>query len=131
MTDTKGLARELIKFGNWAESAAHYGYRADFCCEYCGLNLLSSVDNFKQWENDHIAPKWASGTDEDWNIAVACRTCNFHLKGKWDPREVCGENAPREELIRAVQNYVREQRTKFLKELVQVRETIDNWSAKQ
>lgn len=126
MADRDALVRELAKFSNWAESAARYVVRANFSCEYCGLDLLASVDNFKQWENDHIVPASAGGTDDDSNIAVSCRTCNWHLKRGWDPSSECGSNAEREELVDAVREYVRKRRTRFLRELVEVRETIDN-----
>lgn len=131
MTDPEGLVHELVKFGNWSESAVRYGIRANFCCEYCGMDLLASVDNFRQWENDHIVPTSASGLDSDQNIAVACRTCNWHIKRGWNPQDVCGADASRERLIRATQAYIRQQRTRFLRELVEVREIVDEWHAQQ
>ena len=113
------IVRELVATKMWSTKSAFLGERAGFKCEYCGLNLLSSVNDYKEWQEDHIVPKSKGGDDEDWNnLAVSCRTCNVNWKGKWDPRTVCGENASREELIEAIRNYVSRQKTKEMENLI-------------
>jgi len=40
------------------------------CCAYCGVPL---DDN---WQVDHIHPRHRGGTDDEENLAPACRSCN-------------------------------------------------------
>jgi HNH endonuclease len=46
--------------------------RAQFRCEYCHPELLSSAP----LSIDHIQPQSFGGTDEADNLALACRRCN-------------------------------------------------------
>jgi 5-methylcytosine-specific restriction endonuclease McrA len=103
----------------WSAKSAFLGERAGFRCEYCGRDLLSSVNDYKEWQEDHIVPKSKGGDNDDLNnLAVSCRTCNVNWKGKWDPRTVCRENASRDELIEAIRNYVFQQKTKAMENLI-------------
>lgn len=51
-----------------AERAAHR-------CEYCHAPEL--VFNFP-FEVEHILPLYRGGTDAEFNLALACRSCNLH-----------------------------------------------------
>jgi 5-methylcytosine-specific restriction endonuclease McrA len=52
--------------------------RAQFSCEYCGKNLLESVDAYDSWQIDHIMPRNDNSDNEDLeNLALSCKTCNF------------------------------------------------------
>jgi hypothetical protein len=49
--------------------------RADCRCEYCRAPEI--VFNFP-FEVEHITPVSRQGTDNDTNLALACRACNLH-----------------------------------------------------
>lgn len=48
--------------------------RANHCCEYCHAPEL--VFNFP-FEVEHIIPLFRQGTNEESNLALACRSCNL------------------------------------------------------
>ncbi len=79
MTDdeAKHLAkRELTGPLSWSPESLALGIRAGFRCEYCGRDLLASVDAYDTWQTDHIHPTSRGGDDSIDNKAVACGTCN-------------------------------------------------------
>ncbi|MHC5729148.1 MAG: HNH endonuclease [Nostoc sp.] len=47
--------------------------RAKYLCEYCHSPERSSSDRFTI---DHLVPQSLGGSDEDDNLALACRRCN-------------------------------------------------------
>ncbi len=47
--------------------------RADYHCEYC--RAPEAIFNFS-FEVEHIVPVSRHGTDEESNLALACRSCN-------------------------------------------------------
>ena len=49
--------------------------RAEHRCEYCRAPELAF--NFP-FEVEHIIPKSRQGLDVEWNLALACRSCNLH-----------------------------------------------------
>jgi hypothetical protein len=49
--------------------------RASHRCEYCHAPEL--VFNFP-FEVEHIIPLYRSGADAEFNLALACRSCNLH-----------------------------------------------------
>ncbi len=105
-------ARDLLMNElSWPAFMIDIGIRADFCCEYCGKDLLTNVDAYDSWQKDHIVPNGGDGVD---NLAVSCRTCNF-VKRKTDPS--IGLDSPdRAALIRAARLIVQERRQE--KELI-------------
>lgn len=118
------LIQALFNTGNWSKTAARRGVRAGFKCEYCDRDLLASVDDFKEWQEDHIIPLSDGGLDDDENIAVACRTCNVNVKARWSPKKICHPDASRDELIAAVRLYVATRRTKFLADVLESRKIV-------
>lgn len=64
----------------WSGDDARLSARAWHRCEYCDLDFLSSVENYKQFQVDHVIPKSQGGSDNNDNLAVACWTCKFALK---------------------------------------------------
>lgn len=60
----------------WGPVNAQVAVAADFHCEYCGLDMLQSLEAYYSWQIDQIIP--AGGYTPE-NCALACRTCN-HLK---------------------------------------------------
>ena len=88
--------------------APEVGERAGYKCEYCDKDMLASVDDYAfSWQHDHIIPQAAGGEDTLENLALSCSVCNMQIKKGWNPVDVAGENASREELIQAVRQYRR------------------------
>ena len=114
MNNGEQIVKILVATGKWSELAARRGVRAKFKCEYCDRDLLASVEDYKEWQEDHIVPLSDGGKDEEENIAIACRTCNFNVKAKWNPQSVCGLKASREALIQATRDYIARRRSQFL-----------------
>ncbi|MEH6458220.1 MAG: HNH endonuclease signature motif containing protein [Cocleimonas sp.] len=111
------IIEALVSTGKWGEDDVKVGIRAGFKCEYCDKDLLASVDNYKEWQKDHIIPTSKGGEDINENIALSCKTCNMNIKSRWNPADVAGENASRQELIKAVREFVREKRTVMLNDI--------------
>ena len=69
---------ELRSKLNFPVQQMHIAVRAQFRCEYCGKNLLESVDAYDSWQIDHIIPRNDDPENEDIeNKALTCKTCNF------------------------------------------------------
>jgi hypothetical protein len=49
--------------------------RAGYRCEYC--HAPQAAFNFR-FEVEHIRPQSEGGTDEEKNLALACRSCNIY-----------------------------------------------------
>ena len=97
------MIEALVNTGQWGENDVILGIRAGFKCEYCDKDLLASVDNYKEWQRDHIIPLSKGGEDINENIAISCKTCNVNIKGRWNPAsESTSENPTRQELISIV-----------------------------
>lgn len=107
------LVERFVATGKWFPLTARLFIRARYKCQYCGFDLLGSVDALKLMEVDHIVPPSKGGSREDIsNLVIACTHCNRHLKRSWDPRTAAGPTADREQLIAAVRTYVSELREK-------------------
>jgi len=50
------VVAQLIATEKWSEGTARLAERAGYKCEYCGFDLLASVEAYKQFEIDHIVP---------------------------------------------------------------------------
>lgn len=123
---------KLVATRKWSGGTARLSERAGYKCEYCGLDLLASVEAYKQFEVDHIVPLSKGGDPASFsNLALSCRHCNFHLKRSWDPRETAGENGNREQLIAAVKAYIAELRQRRSDDLEQVRQIVGWAKAEQ
>jgi 5-methylcytosine-specific restriction endonuclease McrA len=83
---------------------AEIAIRGKFKCEYCGLDFLLNVENYKQWEFDHIKPVARGGTNDLANRACACRTCN-KTKLHFDPSEMA---STREGRIQVAWEYIQQ-----------------------
>ncbi|MDP5291869.1 HNH endonuclease signature motif containing protein [Oceanimonas sp. CHS3-5] len=104
------IVEQLLATGLWGEPDASMGLAADFRCQYCGKDLLASVDNYKEWQTDHLVPSSSGGLDEISNYVICCRTCNF-IKGRWNPQsEYVGVIPTREQLIISAKKYISEKR---------------------
>jgi hypothetical protein len=104
---------------------ASLGVRANFRCEYCGLEFLTCAENYRQWQWDHIEPRYRDGTDGFDNLACACRTCNW-IKGRYNPRDRAGIAATRDDLIKAATAYIQQQKAKIEQDLKRWREIVQS-----
>jgi hypothetical protein len=59
-----------------AETRRQVRLRAGNRCEYCRLCESDSPLGLLQIE--HICPRKHGGTDDEWNLALACIQCNLH-----------------------------------------------------
>lgn len=115
------LIAELSKY-NWDRTNVLIAIRAKLRCEYCGKNMLESIDQYKLWQIDHIVPKCSGEMFcEDFdNKALSCTQCNKDFKGKWDPRLSEDVQFDREKYIMRIKEYirnVREQKSIHLNEI--------------
>ena len=105
--------------------APEIGERAGYKCEYCDKDMLASVDDYAfSWQCDHIIPRAAGGEDTLENFSLCCAICNMWIKKDWNPQDVAGENAGREELIQAVRQRVKEAWHSWEPNLLRVREIV-------
>lgn len=101
---------ELMSTKLWGEREIKLGIEFDFKCAYCGKNMFESVDNYKEWQTDHIVPLSKSDDNSYENCVLSCRTCNF-IKGTWNPLDHLQEkSATRTELIEICKQYISEKR---------------------
>lgn len=104
MRDFDRIEDGLLATGRWGRPAPYVAERAEHKCEYCGMDLMVSLQNYKQWSIDHIVPRSAGGTEDLDNLALTCWHCNGHLKGRWNPNPH-NEELSRVELINRVKEY--------------------------
>ena len=55
-----------------------------FKCEYCGRDLLASIEDYDAWQLDHVVPTSKEGPDSFENLALCCKACNF-MKLRYTP----------------------------------------------
>jgi HNH endonuclease len=93
----KAIVNAFLRTGKWGRVELFLGFRAEFKCEYCGLDLLSTVDAYKLWEKDHI--ERGAGDDPE-NLALACLVCNSKLKNRWTLSAGSAERSTRLKVVR-------------------------------
>lgn len=120
------VAMALVKTGKWRDDHARLAERARYCCEYCDLDLLASVENYKLWQKDHIIPTCSGGLEEFENLAIACRHCNWNFKRDWDPRTApdLPTNPNRDHQIKVARAYIVKKRAEADGDLRRVREIV-------
>ncbi len=105
------LYEALMATGHWGDVEVKLGIEFDFKCAYCDKNLLESVDNYKEWQTEHIIPHSKGGADDESNFALTCRTCNF-IKGVWNPKDhFVGLNPNKHDLIAVAKSYILRKRS--------------------
>ncbi len=118
----------LMATGHWGEVEVELGVEFNFRCAYCGKDLLSSVDHYKEWQKDHIVPASKEGADSLKNYALSCRTCNF-IKSTWNPLDVCNTKSPtKSELIKLSQDYIKQKRIEILQDIEMYKDIIEKHS---
>ena len=111
--------RDGRKWGvKWATACERAGYR----CEYCGKDMLASLDDYRSIETEHIIPRSAGGSEELDNLALSCPVCNSQrFKGRYNPAKDAGEGASRDKLIQAVKEHLIKKRVENYKEFLRYR----------
>ena len=109
------LAEKIITALNWVPVNSQVAVASGFRCEYCGLDMLQSLEAYFSWQIDQIQP--AGGYTPE-NCALACRTCN-HLKHSRRPN-----GATREEKIADAWDDIQRKRVERQAELDQLRQLI-------
>ena len=108
----------LVAVGWFKEPHISVLLSADFRCEYCGHDLLSTFNDCFNAQADHIYPRSKGGSEEVSNLAASCTTCNSL---KWDYVPI-GED--RAEQIADAARYVLEQRKDQEASWIKYRELI-------
>ena len=125
--DRDAVVARLMTLPLWGPMGIACGLRAGLRCEYCDRDLLSSLDDYKAWTQDHIVPQRFGGADTFENMAVACHPRNSAYRKAWDPRSVAGATASRAELVTATRRLIAEKRAAEQAVLTEVRE-VTGWS---
>lgn len=94
--------------------------KANFVCEYCGLNFLDSIRNYDQFQIDHIIPKSRTSTNDDGidcnNLALSCAFCNKIKRNHIPPNK----DLRRDQLIDYFSEYIKGQKDKKEQRLAMV-----------
>lgn len=122
------LIAQLSKY-NWDATNIEIAIRAKCECEYCGKNMLESIDNYKLWQIDHIIPRCSGETFcEDFdNKALSCAQCNKDFKAKWNPKYSTEERLNREQYIERIKTYVENKRIEKSKELDEINKLFGSY----
>ena len=105
----QAVVDQVMATNKWSVEAARLAERADFRCEYCGLDFLASPENYKLFQVDHIVPISKGGSLIDFeNFALACKPCNYSFKRSFDPRTMAGAEPTRAALITAAKQCIEE-----------------------
>lgn len=108
--DSDDIAAALARLPGWHDVSIVVWPRADFRCEYCGRDMLASVDEYRYgWNHDHLVPRSISHDDSNDNMVLSCVPCN-RFKDTFDPRTNAGPDASRDELIAAATERIQELR---------------------
>lgn len=119
--DIADIKKELISLG-WGEQTLELAIRAKFKCEYCGTDILESVDSYYSIQVEHIIPKMKEGPDNSDNLAIVCKNCNF-IKRNWDPRKmVPKEFQNRNSLLNVSKEYIQNKRANKNKIVVRMKD---------
>ena len=117
----------LARLPGWYEVSLIVWPRAGFRCEYCGRDMLASVDEYRYgWNHDHLIPKSVSHDDSTDNMVLSCVPCN-RFKDTFDPSTEAGPDASRDELIAAATREIEELRQADESLLEEVRE-LASWT---
>jgi len=71
--------REIYRINNKADRGGWYK------CTYCGKSI-----RFSDADIDHIWPRAKGGPDAEWNLVIACQSCNRSKGSKIDGRVIQG-----------------------------------------
>ncbi len=118
------VSENLAKTGKWHVNTAWLFERAGYKCEYCDLDFLGSVANYKSFQIDHIIPLSKGGEDINDNKAVSCKTCNWDLKSRWNPAVVC-DSRDRSVLVDTVRQHVKERERFYLDEMQTMKDIVN------
>jgi len=128
---TEEVRQKLMNTHHFSEEQIDWGIRAGFKCEYCGRDLLASVDDFDSWHTDHIYPQSkqtepVQEVKDGLNIAIACKTCNFMKRA-----EVFGKQPPtseeeRSQMVQLVRQRIAKKRADKQMAVAEIRQSIQD-----
>ena len=87
--------------------------RAGFRCQYCGRDLLESLDVFLTLCRDHLVPASAGGSDHNCNRVASCAACDRLKAGRVvngladARREIATQRASRAVWLERIRDMVR------------------------
>ncbi|HLY74437.1 MAG TPA: HNH endonuclease signature motif containing protein [Planctomycetota bacterium] len=84
MTPEEFIARAKRDLG-WSPEAARLGIASGFCCTYCRQSLVEDLYSYDSWHRDHLKPQSSGGGDEEANLVLSCKVCNY-IKGEYSPK---------------------------------------------
>ena len=119
MAEDEAIARLMSEY-RWSREQIEWGIRAGFRCEYCGRDLLASVDDYDACQADHVYPQSKGGSNADLNRAISCKTCNF-MKRDWVAHAEPQTEEERAEAIRAVRAVIAQKRAAKQVDVAEVR----------
>ena len=82
-------------------------HKDNYCCVYCGKEMLSDLDNWLSLQVDHIMPRKMGGGDEIENRATSCAVCNRY-KSSYYPSNY--KDLSDEEIMKIIQLHVLKKR---------------------
>ena len=119
------IIAELVDKHGWSRETLEVWENAGFRCEYCGADLLRSVDEyFYGSHRDHIVPESRGGPTSTENLALCCNACN-RLKRD---RSFAVTGKPRDS-IPTIKAFIEQARAEKQQQLQRVRELIDQLKA--
>jgi hypothetical protein len=119
----EALIAELCSSFQWSPEQIELGVRAGFKCEYCGRDLLASVDDYDAWQVDHVFPASRRGPEDPENKAVSCKTCNF-MKRNWIPEGTTIDSARRDAMILEARRHIERKRAQKSASLSRMKELV-------
>ncbi len=126
MNRKEQIIEKLVATKKWDAFSVELGIRARFKCEYCGKDMFASVENYKEWTQNYIIPNSKGGIHSEENIALACRTCGYSIKNKWNPADHIKGESSRAALINATREHIAQQRKNLLEEILYFKSVINN-----
>ena len=124
------LAKSLMHDFRFSREQVTLGIKASFRCQYCGRDLLESVNAYDSWNTEHVVPTSKKGDPGPENWALACKTCNF-IKGNWLPEDPGFRTLPLDEQIPIVRRHVQQKRAEKRMEIAKMRRLICDFLSQQ
>ena len=100
--------------------------RANFKCEYCGLNILESVYTYELFQIDHIMPVSHGGSDTIDNYALACKLCNRIKRNYIYKSNYSNRDETIHDIGNEIKNEVRKLKEKFARMLKMINEDTND-----
>ena len=124
------LTGTLMQTAGWSSEAVALGIRAGFKCEYCDLDLLSSVETYKSASRPYCTPYEGARPRQPGEPGSRLPKHATLPEEQMYPSKDARSSATRQELISEVRDYVRRCRTDYLKEVARIRTLVLEYETK-